>query len=122
MASVWSAKTFPARKRLPNPFSQTVDHSLSFFFPSFFLNKRWWRLPNFFHFFGKQLIYLDNLNILFSTSRHGPHCNSIRNMSRTSKINPPCIMENFIKFDSKHTRALNLPFFLNQDLHFRQSF
>ena len=29
MMDAWGANTFPVRKRLPNPFSQIVDHSLS---------------------------------------------------------------------------------------------
>ena len=58
MTDMRGANTFSMSKRLPNPFSQTVDHSLSFFvFLTFSLNKHWWR----FHSFGKQFIYLSIL-------------------------------------------------------------
>jgi len=48
MIGVWGVNTFPMRKRLPNPFFQTVNHSLSFLvFSTFSLNKRWWKIPQF---------------------------------------------------------------------------
>lgn len=31
-------------------------------------------------------------------------------MNGATRINPPCIMKNISKFDSKHTKELGLPF------------
>ena len=58
MIGTRGANTLPMRKRLLYPFSQIVDHSLSFLvFLTFSLNKRWWRLP--------QFSFLEDLSLSF---------------------------------------------------------
>ena len=46
VTGVWGASTFPIRKQLPNPFFLKRRPSLILFlvFPTFSINKCWWRL------------------------------------------------------------------------------